>query len=257
MKDRPANDGEGWTRDQLIVAFELYCRIPFQRTKASDGRVKEVAALLGRTPSSIARKLGNFGAFDPQLAARNISGLKHGSKLDRAVWDEFRENWSGLVERAHHIRQALGATSIVTPVFVPPPGPSERVVTAKQRLHQSFFRDAVLSSYNARCCVTGLPIVECLVAAHIIPWSENDARRADPTNGICLSATYDRLFDAGLVTIEDDLTLCVSERIRRLPDKPVGVTLGACHGQKIIPPIRFQPDRVCLRWHREHVFRAA
>ena len=74
MDARPANDGQPWTREQLILAFELYCRIPFQRTKASDPRVKELAAILGRTPASVARKLGNFGAFDPQLAARDISG---------------------------------------------------------------------------------------------------------------------------------------------------------------------------------------
>ena len=75
MGARPNNDGQPWTREQLILAFELYCRIPFQRTKANDSRVKELAGLLGRTPASIARKLGNFGAFDPQLAARDISGL--------------------------------------------------------------------------------------------------------------------------------------------------------------------------------------
>jgi hypothetical protein len=83
MDARPANDGQLWTREHLILAFELYCRIPFQRTKATDSRVKELAALLHRTPASVARKLGNFGAFDPQLAARNISGLTHGSKLHK------------------------------------------------------------------------------------------------------------------------------------------------------------------------------
>jgi hypothetical protein len=45
MDSRPANDGQPWTRDELILAFELYCRISFQRTKASDSRVKELAGL--------------------------------------------------------------------------------------------------------------------------------------------------------------------------------------------------------------------
>ena len=131
------------------------------------------------------------------------------------------------------------------------------MVTAKQRLHQAFFQDAVLSSYNARCCVTGLPIVECLVAGHIIPWSVDERRRADPTNGVCLSATFDRLFDSGLVTIDDDLTLCVSKRLRELRDSAVTELVVARHGQKIIPPARFYPDPACLRWHREHKFEAA
>ena len=257
MDTRPTNDGQPWTREQLILAFELYCRIPFQRTKASDRRVKELAALLRRTPASIARKLGNFGAFDPQLAARDISGLTHGSKLDKAVWDEFHQDWAGLVVRAHDIKSELKPGEYVEQPLVQPQGPSEKIVTVKQRLHQSFFRDAVLSSYNTRCCVTGLLIVECLVAGHIIPWSVDERRRADPTNGVCLSATFDRLFDSGLITIEDDLTLCVSKRLRGLTDRAVAELVAARHGQKIIPPARFYPDPACLRWHREHVFEVA
>ncbi len=253
----PPNDGQPWTREQLILAFELYCRIPFQRTKANDSRVKALAGLLERTPSSIARKLGNFGAFDPQLAARDISGLTHGSKLDKAVWDEFHQDWAGLVVRAHDIKSELKPGGRVEQSLVQPQGPSEKIVTVKQRLHQSFFRDAVLSSYNARCCVTGLPIVECLVAGHIIPWSVDERRRADPTNGVCLSATFDRLFDGGLVTIADDLTLCVGKRLRELRDSAVAELVAARHGQKIIPPARFYPDPTCLRWHREHKFEAA
>jgi hypothetical protein len=256
MDSRPANDGQPWSRDQLILAFELYCRIPFERTKANDPRVKQLASLLGRTPASVARKLGNFGAFDPQLAARDISGLTHGSKLDKAIWDEFQQDWNGLVVRAHELETSIEPSPAVAETFIGPSGPSERIASIKQRLHQSFFREAVLSSYNARCCVTGLPIVECLVAGHIIPWSVDERRRADPTNGVCMSATFDRLFDCGLVTIAEDLTLFVSRRLRGLTDHVVTELVATRHGQKIIPPARFYPDPVCLRWHRENAFKA-
>jgi len=256
MAARPANDGELWTREQLILAFELYCRIPFQRTKATDPRVKELAAVIHRTPSSVARKLGNFGAFDPQLAARNISGLTHGSKLDRAIWDEFHSDWNSLTVRAFDLRRALEPQRNEDSTFTAPTGPSEKLVTGKQRLHQAFFRDAVISSYNARCCITGLTITECLVAGHIIPWSKDERRRADPTNGLCMSATFDRLFDAGLVTINDDLTLSVSKILLKTKERAIVEVVIARHGQKIIQPIRFFPDPICLRWHREHRFRS-
>jgi hypothetical protein len=257
MDARPANDGQLWTRDELILAFELYCRIPFQRTKATDSRVKELAAVLHRTPASVARKLGNFGAFDPQLAARNISGLTHGSKLDKAIWDEFHADWNGLIVRAHDLRREREPQKRPDAPLIAPTGPSEKIVTVKQRLHQAFFRDAVVSSYNNRCCVTGLPLVECLVAGHIVPWSVDERRRADPTNGVCMSATFDRLFDCGLVTIDDDLTLRISGRVRKLKDQAAADLVAARHGQKIIPPARFYPDPACLRWHRENVFDAA
>lgn len=218
--------------------------------------IRELAFLLCRTPASVTRKLGNFGAFDPELAARDVSGLTHGSKLDRAIWDEFHRDWNGLVIRAHDIKKELNPGVQAEQPFVQPQGPSERIVTVKQRLHQSFFRDAVLSSYNTRCCVTGLAIVECLVAGHIIPWSVDERRRADPTNGLCLSATFDRLFDTGLMTIDADLSICVSKRIRDLTDRAVVEQVAARHGQKIIPPARFFPDPECLSWHRERVFEA-
>lgn len=257
MDARPANDGQRWNREELILAFELYCRIPFQRTKATDARVKELAGLLHRTPASIARKLGNFGAFDPQLAARNISGLTHGSKLDKAIWDEFHADWNGLIIRAHDLRLEREPHRLEVGSLVAPSGPSEMIVTGKQRLHQAFFRDAVVSSYNNRCCVTGLSIVECLVAGHIVPWSVDVHRRADPTNGLCMSATFDRLFDCGLVTIGDDLTLVVSDRVRRLNNQAATDLVVARHGQKIIPPARFYPDPACSRWHRENRFQVA
>lgn len=254
MADRPANDGELWTREQLILAFELYCRIPFQKTKATEPRVRELAKIVGRTPASIARKLGNFGAFDPILAARNISGLTHGSKLDKIVWEEFHKDWAGLVVRAHELRGELLPVAQSALELIQPQGPSDRVVSIKQRLHQTFFREAVLSSYNSRCCITGLPIPECLVAGHIIPWSVNIERRADPTNGICLSATFDRLFDAGLISIDKELHIQVSNRLCSLNDNAVNEFIVSRNGQKIIPPSRFFPDSDCLRWHREHVF---
>ena len=79
------------------MAFELYCRIPFQKTKANNPAVSGLAGLMGRTPASVARKLGNFGAFDPALQKVDIKGLTHTSKLDREIWDEFHADWNGLV----------------------------------------------------------------------------------------------------------------------------------------------------------------
>ena len=255
MEQHPVNDGAPWTREQLILAFNLYCRIPFQRTKASNPRVMELAALIGRTPSSIARKLGNFGAFDPQLAQRKIVGLSHGSKLDREIWDEFHRDWSGLVTQAQQLLGALSPTLAHVETLIQPTGPSVRMATVEQRVHQTFFREAILSSYDSRCCITGIRVQECLVAGHIIPWSVSEARRTDPTNGLCLSATFDRLFDCGLIALEDDLTILISRSIRESGDRIAIEMIASLAGKQIIAPLRFSPDPACLKWHRESKFR--
>lgn len=70
-----------WTREELIIAFNLYCKIPFSKSVKTNPKVVEVAKLIGRTPSAVALKLGNFGSFDPELKKRGIVGLRNAGKL--------------------------------------------------------------------------------------------------------------------------------------------------------------------------------
>lgn len=253
MPGKEANYGKPWSRKELILAFDLYCRIPFQRTKASNPDVQKLATILDRSPASVARKLGNFGAFDPELKKLNISGLQHGSRLDLEIWEEFHKDWNVLVLEASKLRTSFNETPPEKSLEIPF-GPSERVATAKQRIHQSFFRDAVLSSYENRCCITGISLPECLIASHIVPWSADERFRADPTNGLCLSSTFDRLFDAGLITVTDDLVVRLSQRLLGMTKGPVHELICRYHEHSIFPPMRFAPEMARLRWHRENVF---
>ncbi len=45
-----------WTREELIIAFNLYCKIPFSKSVKTNPEVIKVANLVGRTPSSVAFK---------------------------------------------------------------------------------------------------------------------------------------------------------------------------------------------------------
>jgi predicted restriction endonuclease len=210
--------------------------------------------MLQRSAASLARKLGNFGAFDPELKRRNISGLPHVSRLDREVWDDFNKDWSSLVLEAHRLRASLSRAEAGEALEQVPESAGERLVQARQRIHQSFFRAAVLSSYQHRCCVTGLPVPECLIAGHIVPWGVDERFRADPTNGLCLSATFHRLFDAGLMTISSDMRVCVSGKLLRSDDKAITLRIATLHGKPMMLPKRFRPAEDRLRWHRRNVF---
>lgn len=252
---RPSRYGDPWTRDELILAFDLYCRIPFQKTKASNPEVQRLAELLARSPASVARKLGNFGAFDPVLRSFKITGLVHTSKLDREIWNEFHADWSALVWEAGKLRRTFEEKRSKTPILVRPFGPSETLRMVKQRIHQSFFREAVISSYDETCCVTGLKIRDCLIASHIVPWSVKEEYRTDPTNGLCLSSTFDRLFDVGLITITDDLHICVSSVLMRSRIPSTQELICKYDGKSMIKPKRFLPSIERLGWHRTNVFR--
>jgi len=189
-KKQPSRYGTLWTREELILGFDLYCRIPFKKTKADNPGVTELARLLRRSPASIARKLGNFGSFDPELQRQEITGLVHAGKLDKEIWDEFNNDWNRLVLEAQRLKLELGgrdeSQTQAARDFSGPEGPSERETMRKTRIHQAFFRDVILSSYDDTCCITGLRIRECLVASHIVPWSVSEEYRTDPHNGLAL-----------------------------------------------------------------------
>lgn len=72
---------------------------------------------------------------------------------------------------------------------------------------QRAFANAVKSNYGYRCAITGIGTKDFLVASHIVPWSEDQNIRLDPSNGICLSLLMDRAFEKGHLLIEDDLTI--------------------------------------------------
>ena len=78
----------------------------------------------------------------------------------------------------------------------------DQVGTSKSRgSAQAVFANAVKGNYGWECAVTGISTKAFLVASHIVPWSEDEDIRLDPTNGICLSTLVDRAFDSGYLTI--------------------------------------------------------
>lgn len=258
MRVIPSQYGTLWRREELVLAFGLYCRIPFKQTKANNPAVIELARLLNRTPASVARKLGNFGSFDPELRKQQVKGLVHVSKEDRKIWDEFHNDWNRLVLEEERLREELGlnleSTAELAEEIVQPTGPSEKTTTRQARIHQAFFRAAVLSSYEDTCCITGLRIRQCLIASHIRPWSKDAQFRTDPRNGLCLSATFDRLFDCGLMTITDDLHVVISNQLRKSGEKRIADLILIFHGAPIVQPRRFLPLPAHLEWHRNNVF---
>ena len=86
-----------WTREQTIVAFNVYCKIPFKNSNSRHPDIIRYAKIIGRSPAALNMKIGNFGRLDPQLKQKGITGLSHGSKLEKEIWDEFHGNWENLV----------------------------------------------------------------------------------------------------------------------------------------------------------------
>ncbi len=251
--------GSAWTREELILALYLYCQIPFAQTKASNPEVLRLAQLIGRTPSSVARKLGNFGAFDPLLSARGVTGLTHFSRSDRSIWNEFYQHWDALVTESESLLSVaqvveVPATREEAPIIARPSGSSERTATVTVRLHQAFFRKAVLSSYEYSCCICSIDLPQLLTASHIVPWAISEEARTDPENGLCLCALHDRAFDRGLISVSSTQQILVARSIVNSKAEFVRLTLASFADKEIRRPTRFPPAKHYLEWHNNTVF---
>ena len=249
-----------WTPEQLKLAFHLYCQLPFGKMDKGNKEVIQLAELIGRTPSAIALKLVNFASLDPALAARGIKGMGNSSALDREIWEQFHADWEGLSSECEHLRNTLmiehGLTenSYSDQKDIADFTGETRLIMREQRLKQSFFRKAVLSSYRGRCCMTGLSEPRLLIASHIVPWSRDTSNRLNPANGLTLCALHDRAFDSGLLTLSDDFRVVLSEVLKRKNDPFIQSVFLPLEGNLIEMPERFTPDIRFIRRHRAEIF---
>ena len=87
---------------------------------------------------------------------------------------------------------------------------TERESIVKARIGQGKFREQLLAKYGS-CIISGIDISKALVASHIKPWAvSTNEERVSVNNGLLLSATYDRLFDSGLITFANEGKLIIS-----------------------------------------------
>lgn len=251
-----------WTREELILAINLYCKLPFGKMHKTNPDIVDLAKLIGRTPSSVAFKLGNFASFDPTLKARGIKGATNASKLDKTIWDEFYNNWDEillfsermLAQKHHSTIEKINKIELDN--F--PINGKEKERLVKTRVNQSLFRNIVLATYNHECCITGLKKDEFLIASHIIPWSKDDKNRLNPMNGLCLNALHDRAFDSGLIAIRpDDYTIVLSSELKQKKNinKALETHFIAYENKEIHLPDKFLPQPEFLDYHYQNIFR--
>lgn len=205
--------GTNWTRQQTLVALNLYCQLPFGKLDHRNPDVIRCAQLIGRTPSALAMKLSNFASLDPAITSTGRSGLPNVSNADKAIWAEMQADWDRFAVEARQVAAELGVADSDAEVKdeLPDYTGADRQAEVAVRIGQYSFRRTVLSAYGYRCCITGLAVPSLLVASHIKPWRVDERNRLNPRNGLCLSSLHDRAFDVGIITITDEMTIRVSQ----------------------------------------------
>lgn len=256
-QDAKSIKSNSWTRNEEIIVFNLYCKIPFQRSSKNHPEVIKIANLINRTPSAVNMKIGNFGSFDTALKAKGIVGLTNVSKLDKEIWDEFNGKWDELAFLSEKLIADMRGERI-DDIYINEftPRGTDRIATVKQRVNQAFFRSTILSSYHSACCITGINNKELLIASHIKPWKDSSSsEKTNPRNGLCLNSLHDRAFDRGFITVTPDFKIHISNNVS---DICGGITIDkffkSYDSQTITIPEKFVPDKEFLQYHNDVIY---
>ena len=267
----PRSQSVKWTRDHTLIALNLYCKLEFGQFHHNNPLIMDVAERMGRTSSSLAMKLSNLASFDPVLRARGIKGLSGASTQDHKMWDEFHAHLGELAPESEQLLHDLFTTDDNrevdflerdkvrlerTSTAHPPGGPTEKISSVRVRRGQQFFRQTILNAYGVTCCVSGINVPRLLVASHIKPWSDFPNERLDPRNGLCLSSLHDAAFDAGLITLDENFALVLSEKLKRfLPSPALEHNFSRFEGQAIRMPEKLaEPHANFVSFHRTTIF---
>ena len=128
----------------------------------------------------------------------------------------------------------------------------------EQFIRGGLFKKLVPQVYNHTCCISGMRLVSnhgfsMIDACHIIPFSLSKDDKIN--NGLALCPNLHRAFDRGLISVNDRLTVLVSDAIaeditnnyalQHLKGKPLTLPFGAKHN----------PSASNLAWHRQHIFK--
>jgi len=121
--------------------------------------------------------------------------------------------------------------------------------TVKTRIGQAKFRRELIDYWKA-CAVTGVDLIDILMASHIKPWAEStDLERLDKYNGLLLNPMLDSLFDKGFITFSDIGEIIFSPLIEEFY-KDLGVD-----DKSKLSQIESQ-HKIYLKYHRDNVFQS-
>ncbi|WP_295529126.1 HNH endonuclease [Novosphingobium sp. Chol11] len=255
-----------WTEEETLLSLYLYLQLPFGKLHSKNPEIIQLAAAINRSSNSVAMKLCNFASLDPKITESGRKGLDGASKLDRQVYAKFSQDWNALVFQASELwnnRIALEPPELSTDDdkvkepkfnFRTYEGASTSQVIVNQRIGQGFFRRAVMANFEEQCCITGISEPRLLVASHIRPWAKDIENRHNPANGLLLSGTFDRAFDSGLISVDQNLKVRVARNILENENLTTREYFSKYDGSNLLPSCRFDLNKDFLEWHMAYCF---
>jgi len=247
-----------WNREQLMLAINYYCKVPYGQFNVRGKDVNHLAKLINRTPGAVAFMLVNFVSVDPEQQKVGRKGATHIGKLAETVFREFMADFNNCFLESEKLLaeyEARYKTEDYTRNIDTEKTGKYTIRETKVRVNQDYFRTMVLSNYPFGCAITEISVPELLIASHIKPWAKDEENRLNPTNGICLSGTFDKAFDKGLITIDEDYRIVFSNELKSYSRQGFfKKEFEKYENCRIHLPIKFLPNKDFLQYHNDNIF---
>src|ERR1043166_3496466 len=172
--------------------------------------------------SRIAKYRGENVRGDPEIGCNVLNGPFF---FEESEWIPIPETWSSNIVRGRTFDTTLDdgrrIWAAVSDRLDGRPFLEHRIAESarfgadyltRARLGQGAFRVLVTEAYHRRCAITGERTLPVLDAAHIKPYADEGPHLL--ANGLLLRSDLHTLFDAGYITVTDQLHVEVSKRIR-------------------------------------------
>lgn len=224
-----------WTRDETILALDLYFDLDGKIPSGSDERVKALSEMLRRfpyhaeasrkesfrNPDGVAFKLQNLR----QIATGK--GLGNVSETDRAVWSEFGASSAAVKSLANLIRAGVTASESIEPLKLDAEFAEGRVITElhSRREREPKLRKRLLSSRRGGgklfCDMCHSPPLSTNAALqdahfeahHIVPLSSTGVRITRLSDLALLCANCHRLLHRAIAVEKRWLTVAEGKAI--------------------------------------------
>ncbi len=113
-----------WSRDELVLALDLYLKDRFSPPGPASKEVVELSDLLGRmavaqgrsktetfrNPNGVYMKMLNFRRFDPEFTSEGKTGLTRGNKEEEPVWNDYASDPAKLAQAIFAIRAEVSGS---------------------------------------------------------------------------------------------------------------------------------------------------
>ena len=130
--------------------------------------------------------------------------------------------------------------------------PAEKETIILARVGQESYRKKLLEE-SCICPFTFIDDEHLLIASHIKPWKKsNNSEKKDPKNGFVFSPTYDKLFDRGYISFNEDKSLIISPWLSEYNREKLGIEEGMII--ESLPTIDERRARY-LEYHRQYVMK--